>query len=387
MSFADRFLRAQPGARTFLLPIVLGIALASAGCGSSSKSSGSPSSSVNSACDVAAANAAVSKALTDKSNPYPTNSVDGSLAKGKSYWIIPLTTAVPTIVNEVNGYVAAAQAAGAKATIFDGKGSPATVVQGFNSAITAKADGIVLLFIDPVTVQPSLAAAAAAKIPVIDGINGLLSAPFAAGQTGRSTYDEIKAGTLAADYAVKLKGCDLNAVVVGSAKESAASLYYSQGVTKELERICTNCKLEEIDVAPADIATKLIGLTQTTLQRNPKINLIISASDSAYVPGISAALTALNLTLPIVSFGGQNIQEGQKGGNIKAETISPPGAVVGWYLFDATLRAQSGKTGFATEMPVNLVDSSNWGSDPDVAAILPQYKDYQAKFKALWGIS
>jgi ABC-type sugar transport system substrate-binding protein len=356
-----------------------------AGCSSGSAPKASSSAgSASSDCVKQASTAVQSELKAGGSDPYPTEKVDASIAKGKTYYLVMLSAQIPAIADMGKGFSAAADAVGAKARLFDGRGTPDGAAQGVNSAIAAKADGIVLVSIDPGLVSQPLADAKAAGIPVVEGFTGDPHKTLLNGVVGTATPNNIEVGTLQAQYAASITNCHVNAATVASqsSKPSAAS---TKGVIAELQTLCADtCKTQVVDIAPADIATKLVGLLQTTFQRNPDINVITAASDT-YVPYIVQALAAVNRNIPVIGGSGTQIAIGQKGGPMVADVLYPPTIVVGWYFFDSILRGASGKTGFADEFPHALVDKSNWGTNPDPLVLQSRFADYKQKFLALWG--
>jgi ribose transport system substrate-binding protein len=269
--------------------------------------------------------------------------------------------------------------------VYDGKGLVPTIVQGVNTAIAAKAAGIVLLNVDTAWVTNQLAAAKAAGIPVIVTNNGSLITPAPLGVAAQATPSNITAGKLQADYALYATSCKLNAIFVTSLSAPSAKAI-TDGAQSEISRLCpTGCKTTVVNVAPADIATDLPGLVESALQRDPSANMIIDGSDTAYVPGIQVAQKALGTKVPIVSNIGSGIPP-ESGVPIIADTVSGTNAINGWYYFDAALRVANGQTGVMMQIPTILVDRSTWGTGAP-PFVPPSYADYQKAFEKLWGVS
>jgi ribose transport system substrate-binding protein len=305
--------------------------------------------------------------------------------KGKTYWLIVLSASIPGNVLFAQGFEAAATAAGAKVQVYDGKSTPATVIQGVNTAITAKADGIVLINLDVSTLTDQMAAAKAAGIPVILANNGKFAVPAPTGVAAQVTPSNTKAGTLQADYALYATQCKLNAIIVSSlsAPSSKAIVEANQA---EIKRLCpTDCKVTDVDVNPSDIATKLPGLMQSALQRNADTNMILDGSDASYIPGIQVAQTALGTKVSIVSNFGQKTPP-QSGEPIVGDTVAGSNVIDGWFFFDSVIRVANGKTDSTIEIPTALVDKTTWGT-AQPPWVSPAYNDYQNAFKKLWGLS
>jgi ribose transport system substrate-binding protein len=318
-------------------------------------------------------------------DPYPTAPASAAAVKGKTYWMISLSQSVTGDVLMSQGFEAAAKAAGANVHVYDGKGLVPTIVQGVNTAIAAKAAGIVLLNVDTAWVTNQLAAAKAAGIPVIVTNNGSLITPAPLGVAAQATPSNITAGKLQADYALYATSCKLNAIFVTSLSAPSAKAI-TDGAQSEISRLCpTGCKTTVVNVAPADIATDLPGLVESALQRDPSANMIIDGSDTAYVPGIQVAQKALGTKVPIVSNIGSGIPP-ESGVPIIADTVSGTNAINGWYYFDAALRVANGQTGVMMQIPTILVDRSTWGTGAP-PFVPPSYADYQKAFEKLWGVS
>jgi ribose transport system substrate-binding protein len=190
---------------------------------------------------------------------------------------------------------------------------------------------------------------------------------------------------LQADYALSATHCKLNAVVV-STLSVAPSKAIVEANQAEIKRLCpTDCKVTVVDVNAVDIGTKLSGLMQSTLQRNPDTNMIIHGSDGSYLPNIVAAQTALGTKIPIIGNSGAAIPPQPDVPTI-ADSITGNNLINGWYFFASVVRVANGEKGFTTEIPTSLVDKTTWGTGkpPFVPAA---FNDYQNAFKKLWGVS
>jgi len=357
-------------------------------CGSSANSSGgdtSPStgsSAKNASCVAEATSLTNAGLASDTGNPYPTTPTNAAVVKGKTYWFVDLDASLPADAQSEQGFQAAATAAGAKVRFYDGQGSPATVIQGVNTAIAAKAAAIVLLNVDISTLKAELTAAKAAGIPVIETNNGSTAEPFLPGVTAHVTPNNATAGKLQADYALYATHCELNAIII-STLSVASDKAIVDGSEEEIARLCPGCKLTDVDVQAADIATKLPGLVESALQRNPDTNIIIDGSDTAYVPGIQVAQNSLRTNIPIVSNDGDSVPP--SGLPIVADTVEGSRVSNGWFYFDAVIRAAHGQTGFTMEIPTVLVDKTNWGTGKP-PFVPPAYNDYKGAFNKLWGL-
>ncbi|WP_405970765.1 substrate-binding domain-containing protein [Streptomyces sp. NBC_00988] len=359
--------------------------LAAASCGSSTTPAASEGSADVAKCVAESGRAVTSHLASTSSNTYPTTKADGSLVKGKSYWLVALTTAVPTLAAYADSFTAAGRAAGAQVTVFDGKGTPATAAQGINSAIAAKADGIVLAAVDPQTVQQALTAAAAAGIPVLNGSGGDPKATsLPPGVVGNVTEVSADMGTWEGDYALHTTGCRTRAILVTSLSVPTAKVV-TEATEARIKSLCgSSCATETLDVVPNDIATKTQKEMQTLLQRNPDTNVIVTTLNT-YDPYIEQALKAVGRKIPIITNSPQGSLKGAVSDNTVANVLLPPPSVYGWFYFDGMVRSAGGGKAVSVTVPISMLDKSNWGSDPSTPAS-PRFVDYQQRFEAVWGI-
>jgi ribose transport system substrate-binding protein len=376
----------------------LGLALTACGSSGSSDAAGSggstvanspaSSSAVTSKCAQQAASIVGADLGSSSSNasPYPAQSVNGTAVRGKSFWIVVLSTQVPALAAMAQGFQSAAEAAGAKAHIFDAMASPATAAQGISSAIAAKASGIVLLVVDPALVAEATNEAAAAGIPIVDGFSGNPNEVLAHGIVGATSADETTLGTMEADYALNATHCNLNGAIITSS-DVPANHFGQSGIQAEIKRLCSTCAIPEIiDVPSANIATQTVSTVESSLQRDSKINFIMMLTDT-YAPYAAQAQKALNTSIPMIGFDGDGVKAGQAGGPEVADVLYPPQPVIGWFLFDGLVRATAGDDGFHITMPIVVVNKSNWGTDPSSFSMQPRYNDYEQTFLKLWGLA
>lgn len=374
LSFPPRLLVAGTMALAGLLAVT-------ACSGSSDSKANASASGGSSACATEAA-----KLIAQRSGPVqqplPTEKVSTAKSKGKTFWIIANNQAAPVQQKNIEGFQAAAKALGIKVQTFDGKSSPDRFSQAVSTAVGQKAGGIVLLSINPSVVAAPLASAEAAGIPIIDGYNGDPNAATEKTFLGHVTTDGKKLGVTQADYVLAQTKCKTHSVIVVVEGAPSQKLFADAAVA-EYARLCSSCKLDVLSVPIADFATKLTGLTQSTLQRSPDINFVIAATDSM-MSYVGLAVTQLGKSVPILGTNGDTLADARKGGPQKADLVYPPQQFVGWLYMDALLRAADGKTSnYSVES--RSVDKDNWGSDStSIESFWPSVDGYQDKFKALW---
>jgi len=260
-------------------------------------------------------------------------------------------------------------------------------VQGMSDAVSQKASSIVLLGIDPTLIAPQIAAAAAAKIPVIytfsyDG------QPLA---KNVSAVAAINYPTIAKVLIQKaLADTNNNAhILVIKAPELAPQTYMTQTMTAELKADCPSCKIEQVLEEPiANWSTNILGDTRTALLGNPNINVVIPLSDSMnewVIPAISAANATSRIKIETVDATPSTVQ--QIGKTPLSGDMGYSNAWVGWASADQALRLMTGTAPAADEnIPSVLYDASNVAK---ATGDLSSYygNSYVAGYENLWGTS
>jgi ABC-type sugar transport system substrate-binding protein len=385
-SMARNGARSRKRTRQALVPFVFVLVAASA-CGSNDASPATGTKDASSTKDcVSQASALVGQHLASSSqNWYPTDPPQGSVASGKSFWIIPVTTAIPTLADYAKGFQNAGAAVGAKVTIFDGQGTPAGAAQGINSAIAAHADGIVTALIDPKSIVSAVANAKAAGIPIIEADSGPAVPPYVPGVEAAAAQDQSAQGGWQVDYGLKLTGCKLHALLVNTPGNIASDSTHG-GEKAELSKLCPACSSYDASVAVQDVATKTTGIVENAVRLHPDINAIIEVAD-VYQPYVATALTSLGKNIPVITTSsmGDLADAGKVSSGVVADVVYAPGLAHGWFYMTAILRLLNGDKAVAEQYPIGLVDSSNRAANDPSNYATPPYADFETQFKQLWG--
>jgi ribose transport system substrate-binding protein len=311
------------------------------------------------------------------------NPVDASAMKDKTFAVIDLTF-TPATVGTGDGMQQALAEVGAKTIIFDGQGEPTVIAQAFQSAIAQHVAGIVTVGIDPAVFPSAYASAKAANVPAVAANTGNPQAPSVGSVAALVTADATQMGALQADYALAHTQCNLHAAVF-YASTAPLTVETMKGTTAEVKKLCpTNCSLDPVAVSSATFPTTLDGQVQTTLQHSPDINYLLSGADS-FVPYIIQGRKALGSEVPVTGTLGDGLAAAIAGDGETADVLEPPPAVVGYYCADTIMGAVAG-TPKSQELPLRLVDPSNWGTSAAVNAQFPALAGYQAAFKKAWGV-
>lgn len=212
-------------------------------------------------------------------------------AKGADVWIIPTESSITLVPVVESGMASALKFAGATTTNYTTKGTTTGWVTGMKEAIAAHASAIMLLGIDPTLLKPELAAAKAARIPVvlnytvppkrpIPGLITTVNLPF---------YQAARLMAIQAVLATK-GSADILPIGTSSVLQNAGML---NSFRSEVKRICRRCKVEKtLNVQLTAWATSITPDVRNALIANPSINFVAPLYDGMedYVlPGISQA--------------------------------------------------------------------------------------------------
>ena len=196
-----------------------------AACGSSNSSastattagSGGATSTTGAKVDIVAnAKAEIAKYTSVPTFTAPGPAIDTSKLKGKTILVVDHDTVANALVEITKGIQGAGQLLGITVNTFNGQSTVSTIEQGIQQGINQKVGAIILVGVATSLIPSSVAAANAAKIPVIGVITGQpdTTAPgqgFGQGLFGASGPSYVDLGKLVADTAiVNSNGGDVN---------------------------------------------------------------------------------------------------------------------------------------------------------------------------------
>ena len=212
--------------------------------------------------------------------PGPSFDAPGCM-KDKSILSIPVSSANPFTANIEKSMQGVAAKVGFKFTTWENQGQSSQWVQGMDTALNQKVSLIDLLAgTDPRVLVPQIAAARAAKIPVIAShYSGIEQTKIVEGfADGDVPIDYFKAGAMLADWAiVKTKG-KLNALtLIATGALSTDSM--TAGINEEFKH-CPECKQKVMNYPVTDWATRITPGVQAALLADPTVNYIIVIYDS-----------------------------------------------------------------------------------------------------------
>lgn len=366
-----------------------GIALAScSSSGGKATSTGEPTTAASGGNGSVAAKAEVAR-LEAPSNKFvaPGPSVDTSGVRGKTIWYVSLGQAIPVLAVEQKGLSEAASALGMSFKICDGKFQPAVAAACVNSAVSAGAAGIIMDSVTTASVATAMQNAAAHKVPVLAvSAIGTNSAALAYGTNGDEAAQAGAANWIVADSNGKAT------VLSTRVQDDTGALNDTAVGSKPVFDKCTGCKITFATYTSGTVPG-IPSLISSTLLRNRGVNYGFPQFDflvPLYVAGVRTA--GMTGKLKIVSTNGvlSSMQMVKNGG--QDADIASNRNYSGWLAMDSMLRMIKGMPVPTNwQIPIRIFDKSNIGTIPltEAAASTGEWfgpLDYQASFKALWGL-
>jgi ribose transport system substrate-binding protein len=353
-----------------------------------------PAASTPAAGPADPAGLARAKAVIDQYRAPPVFTAPGApfdaktCAKGKTLVSIPNNSANPFLKGIIDREEVAGGLVGLTVTEWQNQGQPSQWVQGFNSAIGAKAAGIDLVSgIDPNTIEPQIKAAKAAGVKVMTTHFYDPSQAQNANLSSSLTVGFSTAGKILADWAITRTGGKANILLIKS-DDVPPTAPLVKGLKDELAANCPQCKIaQEVNVGVTEWASKIQPSVQTALLANGDINVIIPIYDSMsqfVLPAVQ--LAGKKDKLIIATFNGTPfVLDAVRDGNVDMDI----GESVDWIAYasiDGHLRDLCGlPSPKALNVPFFIFDKTNVAQAGVPADYAKGYGDaYIAGFKTLW---
>ncbi|MGP4043159.1 substrate-binding domain-containing protein [Streptomyces sp. 2A115] len=265
------------------------------------------------------------------------------------------------------------------------QGTPESVQAAYEQALRDKPDAVVASGFPRAVYAKQLAQLKAADIPVIqsnaddvvgDGISLLKNGPMDVGVQG-----EMIASWVVSDSSAKANAVyfDLPAYTILKPVKMAFAAKYKEW--------CEGCALDTVDVPITSVGKDMPDRVVSYLRSHPKVTHVVFSLGLLNV-GVPAALKAAGITGKhiIVNVGDaqsyQYIQGGQTDGAMALNSHE-----TAWIQVDALARHFTGQSMAVDQkalLPNMLVTKDNL---PSADGDFPLVEDYQAQFKALWGLS
>jgi ribose transport system substrate-binding protein len=373
-------------------------ALAVAGCGSSSDEASTSSSSTTASTTSAAGSAGVSAAQAeiDKFYAQPTFEAPGeafdakAVAKGKTLLSIPASSTIPFVQTLQDGVKKLAPEVGMTFVDWPNQGQPAQWVQGMNAGIDRKVNAINLMAgINPESLGPQVKKAQAAGIPVIAShLYDVKETPALDAEQVSAPYEQ--AGRLLASWVVAKTNAKADVLVV-KIDEVPSTKPMMAGINSVFEERCGDgCNVETVNVAIADVATRIQPEVRSALTRNPKINYVIALYDSAEAPFVVAAIKQAGASgkVKVVTFNGTpSVLELVKSGDVEMD-VGENLEWISYAVLDQSMRIMGGLEPVKDpKLPLRVFDKSNVSEAGDPPTDHDGYGDsYIAGYRELWGL-
>ena len=309
--------------------------------------------------------------------PGPTTPI--KTQAGKRIYVITCASQGIGCVRAANGVVEAGGVLGWDVRVIDGRGDPAAWNAGVLSAITAKADGIVLAAVPPMLVGDALARAKEAGIAVVSVFN---PKPDAAGSVFAYVRpDHTAQGALAADWVEVDSNGTANIILVED--PIFPELVQRGKGFRESIASCKGCKIvESVESTLATMAQRLPGAVAAALARNPDANYVIAPFDSNGFfanEGVRQAGRVGKVRVGSYEGDPQTVAAIRKGEY--AMTVADPAEWMGWQAADELARAFTGAAPANVLVVDRLIDKDN---APATAGWLGDI-DFKSEFRKLWG--
>ncbi len=372
------------------------LAMTMAACGSSGGNQAAGPSGLSSSVKTTLSSA-IAKYEAVPSWTAPGPPVNVSALAGKRVFVIPeIPNAFNNELDSVMKQIAAK--AKIKLTIYANQGQVSQWAQGMSEAISQHPDLIILSAApDPSELQPQLAAAKRAGIPVLithfydnsspmppacsacaAGVSGLETAPFNLAATLMAQWATLKAGGHGVILAPVLSEVPITAGMVGSMKAV-------------FSKDCPKCQVKILTLPITDLGTPAFQTAlQGAIQRMPKLNYIVDQIDGM-VPATIAALRleARSKGVGIATYNGTpailgNIQSG----DFVTMDVGESAPWIAYSSMDQAFRLMAGKPIVHDSNPVRVWFSGNISQAGNPPSLTQGYGSaFESGFLKLWGLS
>ncbi|GHE42182.1 sugar ABC transporter substrate-binding protein [Streptomyces capitiformicae] len=374
--------RAVRRALTTTVPVASLLALAACGTGTTPAADSTQAAAPGSP-GLTAARAALAKYSERPATISVTQPVGRAIPKGKKIDFI--LCGVQSCKDLADFFTEAAEELGWQVKQIATQGTPESVQAAYEQALRDKPDAVVASGFPRAVYAKQLAQLKAADIPVIqsnaddllgDGISLLKNGPDDVGVQGQ----------MLASWVVSNSGAKANTVyfdlpaytILKPVKDSFAAKY---------EEWCDGCALDQVDVPITAVGKDMPDRVVSYLRSHPKVTHVVFSLGLLNV-GVPAALKTAGITGKriVVNVGdAQNYQYIQSGLTDGAMALNSHETA--WLQADALARHFTGQPMDVDQkaaLPNMLVTKDNL---PSADGDFPIVEDYQAQFKALWGLS
>ena len=311
-------------------------------------------------------------------------------AMGKTLIYVAQTMQNGGVAGAAAGVQEAAKAIGWNVRVIDGQGTPAGISAAMSQAVTLKADGIVVGGFDPATTKAEIAAATAAKIPVIGWHAAATSGPQAdLGLYSNVTTLRADVSKISADWVIsdsKGKG--------GVVIFTDSSIPFAEGKSQEIlaeVKTCSSLKvLEYANIPIGDSISTLVASKTAALvaKYGDSWTHSISINGGLYITPMAAALRAAGkkgtgFPHNVGAGDGSPDEYGRiTAGQYQSVTVPEPLTMQGWQIVDEFNRAFAGQKASGYVPVVHLVTKANAGK----STVWDPQNGYRTEYKKIWGV-
>lgn len=296
--------------------------------------------------------------------------------------------ASPSCVKLTSYLQAAVDAVGWDLKVIDVGFTAETVKAGWEQAVQGSPDAVITSGFSRALYEPELKALADRGVPVL---NMTTADPPEDGFAATQNYgpDFTKAGERLGNYVLAESGDDINAVnMTVSAFQNLT--YVADGFKDTIQAACPDCPVETLDLPVTSLGGDLPTRVATYLQAHPDVNWVYMGYADMMV-GVPAALEAAGISQDAVKFvtidSLPTTAEYMKNGDFLVATDGSPKPEMMWRHIDYLLRHFNGEdTAPSTEhtLPTWVITADTL---PTTTDDFPLVEDYEAQYKALWGLS
>jgi ribose transport system substrate-binding protein len=361
-----------------------------AGCGSSSDENASSAGSGSGSSD---ASGALEKARETTPSDFqgPTEPVKAPAKLNVA--TITCSSQLSGCVSPTAGLQTAGKSLGWNVRVYDGGGTPQKQNAAMLDAISAGADVIANIAIDPNLVQQGLRAAKKANVLVVSGSNGIDTPnPVQKPDGGKLGYafdvgpDYAALGRKTADWINGDSSGKAN-IAVFSDKEFPSVIAFQNGLLEGLKK-CSGCTVSPLQYFNGtQVGTTLGSQTTGYLRSHPDVDYVFSPYDPAAAAQVTAIAQAgmANRVKVVGVLGSQQNVDFIRKGQVQAADAAYDNRYMGYMIADQINRTLAKKPLFKPHggnMPFTVLDKENL---PPAGSDWTAGFDYPSKFSQLWG--
>jgi ribose transport system substrate-binding protein len=381
-----------------VVAVTVAAAFAVVGCGGSDSNDSGGSASAGSTTASASPGIEAAQKELDSYRGVPKFEAPGEAfdarkaVEGKTILNIPASSGIPFVKTMGDMVKSISAEAGMKFIDWPNQGKPVQWVQGMNAALDRNANVVNLMAgLNPAAIGPQIKQASAKKIPVVAShLYDVNDTPTNGAETVSAPYET--AGRLLANWVLTKTQGDGHVLVV-----KIDEVVSTKPMMKGIEDVFTaancgeKCARTTVNVAIADVATKIQPQVQSALVKDPKIKYVIALYDSAEAPFVVAGIKASGKAgkVKVVTFNGTpSVLKLVKSGDVEMDVAEN----LEWNSYaitDQLMRLVAGLPPVKDpKLPLRIYDQSNVdeaGTNNETAEGFGD--EYIAGYKKLWGLA